>query len=60
LLHHTFKAASGAYIVVIKIEERGAGVGATAGAGEASPNLTETTFERRVSLVGGEVIVSPD
>lgn len=47
-----FSAASGTYIVVINCKE--------AAAGESGPKLTETSFERRVSLVGGEVIVSPD
>jgi hypothetical protein len=27
---------------------------------KASPKLIETTFERRVSLAGGEVLISPD
>lgn len=52
VVRYAFKAATGTYIVVINLEERSAG--------ETGPNLTETTFERRVSLVGGEVIVSPD
>jgi hypothetical protein len=52
VVRHAFKAPTGTYIVVITFEERVAG--------DAGPNLTETTFERRVSLVGGEVIVSPD
>lgn len=51
-VRHSFKAATGTYIVVINLEERVAG--------ETGPNLIETTFERRVSLAGGEVIVSPD
>lgn len=51
-LRYDFKSATGTYIVVITLEERSAG--------DVGPNLTETTFERRVSLVGGEVIVSPD
>lgn len=29
-------------------------------AGDANPNPIETSFERQVSLAGGEVIVSPD
>lgn len=51
-IRHAFKAATGTYIVVITFEERVTG--------DTGPNLIETTFERRVSLVGGEVIVSPD
>jgi hypothetical protein len=52
LVRHRFSAPSGTYIVVIICKERVAG--------DAGPNLIETSFERRVSLVGGEVIVSPD
>jgi hypothetical protein len=52
VVRHAFKAPTGTYIVVINIEERVTG--------DTGPNLIETTFERRVSLVGGEVIVSPD
>lgn len=49
---YTFSAASGTYIVVINWQEWVTG--------DTGPNLIETTFERRVSLAGGEVIVSPD
>jgi hypothetical protein len=52
VVRYAFKAATGTYTVVISLEERSAG--------DTGPKLTETTFERRVSLVGGEVIVSPD
>jgi hypothetical protein len=52
LVHHTFSAPNGTYIVVITFSELPAG--------DLNPIPTETTFERRVSLVGGEVIVSPD
>jgi hypothetical protein len=52
VVRYAFKAATGTYIVVINMEERVAG--------DTGPKLTETTFERRVSLAGGEVIVSPD
>lgn len=51
-IRHTFSAPNGTYIVVISFRERPAG--------DLNPIPTETTFERRVSLVGGEVIVSPD
>ena len=51
-IRHTFSAPNGTYIVVITFVERTAG--------DLNPIPTETTFERRVSLVGGEVIVSPD
>lgn len=51
-VRHAFKAPTGTYIVVITIEERVAG--------QSGTNLVETTFERRVSLAGGEVTVSPD
>jgi hypothetical protein len=52
VIRHTFSAPNGTYIVVITFKERTAG--------DKSPIRAETTFERRVSLVGGEVIVSPD
>lgn len=52
VFRHAFSAASGTYIVVISLKE--------SVTGDAGPNLSETTFERQVSLVGGEVIVSPD
>ena len=52
LVRHTFSAPNGTYIVVITFAEQPAG--------DLNPIPTETTFERRVSLVGGEVIVSPD
>ncbi len=52
LVHHTFSAPNGTYIVVITFRELPAG--------DLNPIPTETTFERRVSLAGGEVIVSPD
>jgi hypothetical protein len=54
-LRHTFSAPNGTYIVVITFAERG-----DHRAGDLNPIPTETTFERRVSLMGGEVIVSPD
>jgi hypothetical protein len=54
-IRHTFSAPNGTYIVVITLTERREN-----GAGDLNPIPTETTFERRVSLVGGEVIVSPD
>jgi hypothetical protein len=57
-VRHVFSAATGTYIVAISFEERI--FGAAAATGDAGPNLIETSFERRVSLVGGEVIVSPD
>ena len=52
VIRHTFSAPNGTYIVVITFKE--------AAAGDLNPIRAETTFERRVSLVGGEVIVSPD
>jgi hypothetical protein len=41
-------------------QQGGAGAPPTNQQGVAPPNQPETTFERRVSLVGGEVTVSPD
>jgi hypothetical protein len=55
LVRHTFSAPNGTYIVVITFRET-----VTGSAGDLNPIPTETTFERRVSLSGGEVIVSPD
>ena len=52
LVRHTFSAPNGTYIVVITFSEQPAG--------DLNPIPTETTFERRVTLAGGEVIVSPD
>jgi hypothetical protein len=57
-IRHTFSAPNGTYTVVITFEERSGNGGN--GTGDLNPIPTETTFERRVSLVGGEVIVSPD
>ena len=54
-IRHSFSAPNGTYIVVITFADRSGNV-----AGDLNPIPTETTFERRVSLVGGEVIVSPD
>jgi hypothetical protein len=60
-IRHTFSAPNGTYIVVITLAER-SGPSGNGGnvTGDLNPIPTETTFERRVSLVGGEVIVSPD
>jgi hypothetical protein len=52
VIRHQFSAQNGTYIVVITFKERTAG--------DLNPIPTETTFQRQVSLVGGEVIVSPD
>jgi hypothetical protein len=64
VVRYAFKAATGTYIVVINLKERGGGLERTerreVEVETENPNLTETTFERRVSLAGGEVIVSPD
>ena len=52
MVRHTFSAPSGTYIVVITFTEHATG--------DNNPNPIETSFERQVSLAGGEVIVSPD
>ena len=52
IIRHEFSAQNGNYTVVITFNERTTG--------EPSPIRAETTFERQVSLVGGEVIISPD
>jgi hypothetical protein len=54
-VRHDFRAATGTYIVVISFTEKPA-----AFTGDSGPKRTETSFERQVSLAGGEVIVSPD
>jgi hypothetical protein len=73
-VRHTFSVPNAAYIVVISLQgaARGAEGGPPRGAktepaaevpletATKDPIPSETTFERRVSLVGGEVIVSPD
>jgi hypothetical protein len=61
-VRHAFSAPNGTYTVVITFKEPdidhpNAG---PAAAGESHPIPTETSFQRQVSLVGGEVIVSPD
>ena len=51
-IRHAFSAPNGTYIVVISLRHRSDG---------AMPPITaETSFERRVSLSGGEVTLSPD
>ncbi len=57
-VHHTFSAPNGTYSIVITL--RPAPAEGAARAGDTSPIPSETSFERRVSLLGGEVIVSPD
>jgi hypothetical protein len=56
-VRHTFSAPNDTYIVVITLAERLPSTDSTAG---NSPIPSETSFERRVSLAGGEVILSPD
>ncbi len=60
-VRHRFSAPDDTYIVVITLSPPAPT--ALTDASEASspaPIPAETTFERQVSLVGGEVIVSPD
>jgi hypothetical protein len=68
-VRHTFSAPNDTYIVVITLAEQAQSGGPnTASNASANANKTagnspipnETSFERRVSLAGGEVIVSPD
>jgi hypothetical protein len=56
---HTFSAPNGTYIVVISLTLR-THEGENTRTEGVAPIPTETSFERRVSLAGGEVIVSPD
>jgi hypothetical protein len=58
-VRHEFSAPNGTYIVVITFTDKPV-TPMTEAHGVAAPNQPETTFERRVSLVGGEVTVSPD
>jgi hypothetical protein len=64
-VRHTFSAPNDTYIVVITLKELDESgephetTGAESG-GAPAPIPKETSFERRVSLAGGEVIVSPD
>jgi hypothetical protein len=55
-VRHTFSAPNDTYIVVITLQE----ALASESGGAPAPIPRETSFERRVSLAGGEVIVSPD
>jgi hypothetical protein len=56
LVRHTFSAPNGTYIVVISLRDPPPG-----GAALSSPPIPdETSFERRVSLVGGELTISPE
>jgi hypothetical protein len=63
VVRHTFSAPNGTYIIVITLRElpdadhEG---DPEQSAGDHNPNPIETSFERQVSLAGGEVIVSPD
>lgn len=60
-VRHTFSAPNDTYIVVITLTERGPNTGSNTGTtAQSGPIPSETSFERRVSLAGGEVIVSPD
>lgn len=56
VVRHAFSAPNGTYIVVITLREDGE----PNSNGGAAPTPIETSFERQVSLAGGEVIVSPD
>ncbi len=67
VVRHTFSAPDDTYIVVITLHDAAREADARAlaplgrgSAGEDRPIPSETSFERRVSLAGGEVIVSPD
>jgi hypothetical protein len=55
-VRHAFSAPNDTYIVVITLQE----APASESEGARPPIPRETSFERRVSLAGGEVIVSPD
>lgn len=55
-VRHTFSAPNDTYIVVITLET----AHDVQSTGALPPIPSETSFERRVSLAGGDVIVSPD
>jgi hypothetical protein len=62
-VRHTFSAPNGTYILSITFRELThpePPVAAGTATGDAGPIPAETSFERRVSLAGGEVIVSPE
>jgi hypothetical protein len=65
-VRHSFSAPSGDYAVAITLHERSPGSGGVAKSptdfqsGDAGPIRQETSFERRVTLDGGEVVLSPD
>jgi hypothetical protein len=55
-VRHEFSAPNDTYIVVITFTDKAE----PAVDGGVPPKVPETSFERSVSLVGGEVTVSPD
>lgn len=60
-MRHRFSAPDDTYIVVITLKPSApARLAETEEMATAAPIPAETSFERQVSLVGGEVIVSPD
>lgn len=56
VVRHTFAAPDDTYIVVVTLRA----VSHSEGSGDEGPIPSETSFERRVSLMGGEVILSPE
>lgn len=58
-VRHRFSAANDTYIVVITLQSPAPSAPEEL-TEAAAPIRAETSFERQVSLVGGEVIVSPD
>jgi hypothetical protein len=67
VVRHTFSAPNDTYIVVITLQDRPTTANASAatppsarGAEGMPPIPGETSFERRVSLVGGELTLSPE
>jgi hypothetical protein len=67
VVRHTFSAPNDTYIVVITLQDKPAAEGETrapapsAAEAEGMPPIPgETSFERRVSLVGGELTLSPE
>jgi hypothetical protein len=59
VVRHTFSAPNDTYIVVISLHDKPDAASSAPGGGTA-PISGETSFERRVSLAGGERFLSPE
>jgi hypothetical protein len=59
-VRHTFSAPNGTYTVVITLRPTTSPDSGDGQSGAKPPIPSETSLERRVTLAGGEVIVSPE